>query len=73
VVASFVPFVAPFVMFTRSAITDVPPFELIVSLAINLAAALFCFDLAGKVYRVGLLMYGKLPSLRQVAAAVRSR
>ena len=71
VIASFVPFVSPFVMFTRSAISDVPPLELALALAINAVAALVCFNLAGKVYRVGLLMYGRLPSLAQIAAAVR--
>jgi ABC-2 type transport system permease protein len=73
IIASFVPFVAPFVMFTRSTVSSVPPLELALSLAINVAAALVCFNLAGKVYRVGLLMYGRLPSLGQIAAAIRSR
>jgi ABC-2 type transport system permease protein len=72
VAASFVPFVSPFVMFTRSTVSSVPPLQLALAFAINLGAALLCFNLAGRVYRVGLLMYGKLPSLRQIATAVRS-
>jgi ABC-2 type transport system permease protein len=72
VIASFLPFVSPFVMFTRSAISDVSPFQLGAALLINVIAALVCFVLAGKVYRVGLLMYGKLPSLAQIVTAVRS-
>jgi ABC-2 type transport system permease protein len=73
VIASFVPFVSPFVMFTRSAISDVPPLQLAIAFLINAVAAFLCFGVAGKVYRVGLLMYGKLPSLAQIATAVRSR
>ncbi len=73
VIASFVPFVSPFVMFTRCAISNVPPVQLALALLINAAAALGSFVVAGKVYRVGLLMYGKLPSLRQIVAAVQSR
>ncbi len=73
VIASFVPFMSPFVMFTRSAISNVPPLELGIAFLINVGAAIGCFIIAGKVYRVGLLMYGKLPSLRQIAAAVQSR
>ena len=73
VAASFVPFVSPFVMFTRSTVSNVPAAQLGIALIINLAAAMLCFYVAGKVYRVGLLMYGKLPSLAQVLAAVRSR
>lgn len=71
-VASFIPFVSPFVMFTRSTVSNVPPVQLGIALVINLAAAMLCFCVAGKVYRVGLLMYGKPPSLAQVVAAVRS-
>jgi ABC-2 type transport system permease protein len=73
VIASFVPFVSPFVMFTRSAISDVPPLQLVIAFLINAVAAFLCFGVAGKVYRVGLLMYGKLPSLAQIVTAVRSR
>jgi ABC-2 type transport system permease protein len=72
-VASFLPFASPFVMFTRTVISSVPPLQLGIALAVNLAAAIGCFVLAGQVYRVGLLMYGKLPSLRQVLIAIRSR
>jgi ABC-2 type transport system permease protein len=73
VIASFIPFVSPFVMFTRCAISNVPPIQLALALIINVAAAFGSFVVAGKVYRVGLLMYGKLPSLRQIIAAVQSR
>ncbi len=73
VVASFVPFVSPFVMFTRSTLSNVPPLQLAIALAINVVAAYVCFAVAGKVYRVGLLMYGKLPSIAQVITAVRAR
>jgi ABC-2 type transport system permease protein len=72
VIASFVPFASPFVMFTRTTISSVPPLELAVALGVNVVAAIGCFYVAGKVYRVGLLMYGKLPSLRQIVVAVRS-
>jgi ABC-2 type transport system permease protein len=73
IVASLLPFTSPFVMFTRAAISNVPPLELTLAFAINVLAAVACFAIAGKVYRVGLLMYGKLPSFAQVIAAVRSR
>jgi hypothetical protein len=51
----------------------VPPLQLAIAFLINAVAAFLCFGVAGKVYRVGLLMYGKLPSLAQIATAVRSR
>ena len=40
--------------------------------ALNAVAAVACFWAAGKVYRVGMLLYGKLPSPRQVLAVLRS-
>lgn len=69
---SFVPLIAPFVMFTRDIVSNVPPWQLALSLAVNLAAAIALAYAAGKIYRVGLLLYGRPPSLRQIAATLRS-
>ena len=70
-VCSQVPLLAPFVMFSRIAISSVPAWQIAASLAINLAAAVAFGLLAGRIYRVGLLLYGRLPSLRQVVIAMR--
>ncbi len=69
---SQVPLLAPFVMFTRIAVTNVPPWQIALSLAVNLAAAVALAWLAGKVYRVGLLLYGRPPSLAQVVRILRT-
>jgi ABC-type Na+ efflux pump permease subunit len=71
-ILSQVPLLAPFVMFTRIAIATVPAWEIALSLAINVIATVAIVYAAGKVYRVGLLMYGKMPSLRQVVATIRA-
>jgi len=71
-VVSFVPFLSPFVMFTRLAVSSVPAWQIAVSIAINAATAIVCFVVAGKIYRVGLLLYGRLPSVRQIVAALRA-
>jgi ABC-2 type transport system permease protein len=71
-IVSQVPLLAPFVMFTRIAVATVPLWEIALSLAINIAATVGIVWAAGKVYRVGLLMYGKMPSLRQIVATVRA-
>lgn len=72
VAASQIPLLAPFVMFTRIAVSAVPAWQIVLSLAINIAAAaLFAFA-AGKIYRVGLLLYGRPPSLKQVLATLRA-
>lgn len=72
VVCSQIPLLAPFVMFTRIAVSSVPLWQIVLSLAINVAAALALAWAAGKIYRVGLLLYGRPPSLRQVVAALRT-
>lgn len=71
-ILSQVPLISPFVMFTRMTVTAVPGWQIGISLAINAAATLAIIWAAGKIYRVGLLLYGRPPSLRQVLAALRA-
>jgi ABC-2 type transport system permease protein len=71
-VFSQIPLLAPFVMFTRIAVTNVPLWQVALSLAVNLAAALAFAWLAGKIYRVGLLLYGRPPNLAQVIRILRT-
>ena len=72
IVASQIPLLAPFVMFTRIAVSAVPAWQIALSLAINVAAAALLALAAGKIYRVGLLLYGRPPSLKQVIATLRA-
>jgi ABC-2 type transport system permease protein len=69
-ILSQIPLVSPFVMFTRMSVTAVPHWQIFLSLAINGFATLVIIWAAGKVYRVGLLLYGRPPSLRQVVSAL---
>jgi ABC-2 type transport system permease protein len=71
-IVSQIPLVAPFVMFSRLAVATVPLWQVILSIAINLAATVLIIWGAGKVYRVGLLLYGRLPKFSQVIAALRA-
>jgi ABC-2 type transport system permease protein len=66
-VLSLVPVSSPIIMPIRMAVTGVPPLELggsLVLLAVGCLAALW---LASRIYRVGLLMYGKRPSMKEMA------
>lgn len=72
VVCGFIPLLSPFVMFTRIAISSVPWWQTALALGIDLVTVLVCFWAAGRVYRVGMLLYGKLPSPAQIFAALRS-
>jgi ABC-type Na+ efflux pump permease subunit len=72
VACSFIPLLAPFVMFTRIAVSSVPAWQLVISLGMNIVVAVIIAMLAGRIYRVGLLLYGRPPSLRQIIATLRA-
>ena len=72
VVASFIPMVAPFVMFARIVVSSVPLWQVMLSFAINAAAIWGIAIAGGKIYRLGMLLYGRPPKLSQIAHLLRS-
>ena len=71
VLSSFVPIIAPFTMFARIAVSVVPVWQLGLSLLINIAAVYFIAIAGGKIYRVGMMLYGRPPKLSQIWATLR--
>jgi len=65
-VMSLLPFSAPIIMPLRLALGSVPWYELAISLVGVLLACWGATWLAARIYRVGLLMYGKRPTLREM-------
>ncbi len=52
---------------------DSPPFwQIAVSLLINVVTLVVVAFLAGRVYRVGMLMYGRAPTFGQMVKAMRT-
>jgi ABC-2 type transport system permease protein len=68
---SFVPFFTPLIMFLRIGMTDPASWEIAVSIAGLLLTIVIVGWLSAKMYRVGVLMYGKKPSLKEVVKAMR--
>lgn len=68
---SWLPFSAPIIMPMRMTATPVPPLEIVGSLLSLAVACVVVVWLAARIYRVGLLMYGKRPSLRELARWIR--
>jgi ABC-2 type transport system permease protein len=62
---SMIPFTSPIIMMTRIP-SGVPLWEIVVSLAILFGSFLSIGYLAARIYRVGILMYGKKPSLKEL-------
>jgi ABC-2 type transport system permease protein len=71
-VASFIPFVSPMAMFVRIAMTEVPIWQIVVSVALMFATIWGTGWLAAKIYRIGILMYGKPPKIKDLAAMLRN-
>ncbi len=68
---SMVPFWAPITMLVRI-VTGAPPFwEIALSIIISVATVLLLLWLAARVYRIGMLMYGKRASIPEVIRWVR--
>jgi ABC-2 type transport system permease protein len=68
---TMLPFSAPILMPVRLATVQVPWPEIIASLLILAASCAAVVWAAARIYRVGLLMYGKKPTLRELARWVR--
>jgi ABC-2 type transport system permease protein len=71
-IASQIPLLTPFVMFTRMAVVTVPVWQVVLAIAINIIATIGIVWLTGKIYRVGLLMYGRLPKFTQIVNVLRT-
>ena len=62
---SMIPFTSPIVMMSR--ITNgVPPWEIVISLFVLFLSFILMTWLAGRIYRTGILMYGKKTSWREI-------
>lgn len=62
---SMIPFTSPIVMMSRIT-SGVPLWELMLSLSILFVSFLFTTWLAGRIYRTGILMYGKKTSWKEL-------
>ncbi|MEM7627848.1 MAG: ABC transporter permease [Planctomycetota bacterium] len=72
VIMSMVPPVAPFAMLARIASSEPPPFwQIALSIGTCSVGAWLSVWLAAKVFRVGLLMFGKPPNIRTLLQWVR--
>lgn len=69
-VCSYIPFTSPMSMFTRIAMSTVPWYEIGVSIAILIGSTIGVGVLSAKIYRVGVLMYGTTPKIRDIFKAV---
>lgn len=67
---SVIPFTSPVVMMARIPF-GVDYWDLIISMVALVAAIVVCTWFAGKIYRVGILMYGKKPTYKELVRWIR--
>jgi len=70
VVMSMIPLFSPILMVLRAAITSVPVWEIATAFLLLVGSFVGVIWAAGRIYRVGILSYGKTPSLRELATWV---
>lgn len=72
-VLSFFPLTASLTLLLRMAFTDVPLWQTLLSVSILLAASVGALWLAGRLFRVGMLRYGKRMDWKDILQAVGLR
>jgi ABC-2 type transport system permease protein len=70
---SMVPFFSPMLMLMRATISDPPLWQILGSMVILLISIGFSTWIAAKIYRIGILMYGKRPNLPELLRWMRYR
>lgn len=68
-VTSFIPFFSPMIMMLRVGMLSVPFWQIALSLAILIATILFFVMVGARIYRGGVLMYGKSSSWKSIKQA----
>ena len=71
-VLSFVPMLTPFVIPMRYSISPLPMVELLTAIAITVLGLLAVVWVAARIYRVGILSYGKKASVRDMIRWIRT-
>jgi ABC-2 type transport system permease protein len=68
---SMVPFFAPTLMMMRISLVNPPMWQVLTSIGGMVVAILAAVWLAARIYRVGILMYGKRPSIAELGRWLR--
>lgn len=71
VIVSMIPFCAPLVMYLRIVVQQPPAWQIALCIGIMLATIYGMLVLSARIYRVGILMYGKRPTLPEIVKWIR--
>jgi ABC-2 type transport system permease protein len=71
VVSSMFPLFTPMLMPVRMAVLDVPLWQILGSIVLMALTFMVLMWLSARIYRVGMLMYGKKAGFRELARWIR--
>jgi ABC-2 type transport system permease protein len=71
VACSYIPLLSPMVMFMRICVTDIPLYQTLLAIAVNIITVAGVGAFSAKLYRVGVLMYGAKPTFRNTWRSFR--
>ncbi len=72
-ILSYIPFTLPSIMLLRVNTIPIPLWEILFTVTIMLGSIYFVILLSSKVFKIGILSYGKRPSFKEVIEWVRSK
>lgn len=70
-ICSYIPFTSPMAMFTRIAMSTVPIYEIIISIAVLAVSVIGVGIVSAKIYRIGVVLYGTPPKPAAIIKALR--
>jgi ABC-2 type transport system permease protein len=68
---SMFPLTSPIIMFVRISVSMPPTWQIALSIAISIASLYGLVWLTSRIYRIGILMYGKRPTLPEILKWIR--
>lgn len=71
VAVSLFPFTAPLLMYLRIVVQQPPMWQILTSIAVLCVTIVVVLSVCARIYRVGILMYGKKPTLPEIIKWIR--
>lgn len=68
---SMIPFTSPIIMFVRMTVQMPPLWQVLASVTVLLVSIYAVLSLCSRIFRVGILMYGKRPTLPEIVKWIR--
>jgi ABC-2 type transport system permease protein len=65
-VMSYIPLTIPSIMLLRFRIAPVPLIDIIITLDIMIVSIIITLKVASKIFRIGILSYGKRPTIKEL-------